>query len=145
MRLYDALYDSVAAHSHRGINVVVDAVHHDDYSQPLNIIGRCADRLQGLPLLFVGVHCSVEVALERRRATWGGEGFAAGDTETHPVVRWHQAVHTPGNYDLEVDTTQRTPVECARLIRERLSSPSGTSALFQRPTVDEAARHPPFG
>lgn len=32
--LYAALYESIAAHSRLGLNVVVDVGHHDDYSIP---------------------------------------------------------------------------------------------------------------
>jgi chloramphenicol 3-O phosphotransferase len=32
--LYAAFYDSVAAHSRHGLNVVVDVDHHDAYSSP---------------------------------------------------------------------------------------------------------------
>ncbi len=40
--LYFALYDSIAAHSRIGLNVVADLGHHDDYSTPLNILARCS-------------------------------------------------------------------------------------------------------
>ena len=45
------------------------------YSVPRQILRTCARQLQGLPVLFVGVRCPVEVAMERRRATWGGVGY----------------------------------------------------------------------
>ncbi len=36
--LYLAMYDSIAAHSRRGINVVADTTHHDHYSVPRHIL-----------------------------------------------------------------------------------------------------------
>jgi chloramphenicol 3-O phosphotransferase len=69
VRLYRAMYEAIATHSRLGINVVVDAVHHDAYSVSRQILRTCAQQLQGLPVLFVGVRCPVEVVLERRRAT----------------------------------------------------------------------------
>ena len=36
------------------------------------------------------------------------------------VVRWQQAVHDPGVYDLELDSSSMTPEECAKAIRDRL-------------------------
>jgi chloramphenicol 3-O-phosphotransferase len=78
VRLYRAMYEAIATHSRLGINVVVDAVHHDAYSVPRQILRTCARQLQGLPVLFVGVRCPVEVALERRRATWGGNRLWPG-------------------------------------------------------------------
>jgi chloramphenicol 3-O phosphotransferase len=47
--VYAAMYESIAAHSRLGINVVVDVGHHDAYSQPLGILRDCARRLQGAP------------------------------------------------------------------------------------------------
>jgi chloramphenicol 3-O phosphotransferase len=72
-------------------------------------------------VLFVGVRCPVEVALERRRATWGGVGYNEGGTVADPVRLWHEAVHRPGIYDLEVDTSVLRPEECADLIAGRLA------------------------
>ncbi len=131
VKLYRALYEAIAAHSRLGINVVVDAVHHDDYSVPLQILGMCARQLRGLPVLFVGVRCPVEVAMQRLRATWGGAGYNQGGSVPDPVGRWHHAVHTPGIYDLEVDTSLLRPQECAELIAGRLLDGQPRTA-FQR-------------
>jgi chloramphenicol 3-O phosphotransferase len=117
VQLYLALYDAVAAHSRLGLNVVVDVGHHDGYSVPRGILPACMRRLEGLPVLFVGVRCPVEVVLARRLATWGGDGSPPA-----PVALWQQAVHDPGVYDLEVDTSVLSAVECAEVIRRRLDS-----------------------
>jgi chloramphenicol 3-O phosphotransferase len=116
VRLYRAMYEAIATHSRLGFNVVVDAAHHDSYSVPRQVLRTCARQLQGLPVLFVGVRCPVEVALERRRATWGGVGYNQSGTVQDPVRLWHEAVHQPGIYDLEVDTSVLRPEECADLI-----------------------------
>ena len=39
-RLYPAMYESIAAHSRAGVNVVVDVGHHDSYSVPLGLQHR---------------------------------------------------------------------------------------------------------
>jgi chloramphenicol 3-O phosphotransferase len=57
--LYFALYDSIAAHSRLGLNVVADLGHNDAYNEPLDILGRCGRRMTALPVLFVGVRCSL--------------------------------------------------------------------------------------
>jgi chloramphenicol 3-O phosphotransferase len=129
--LYGAMYESIAAHSRLGVNVVVDVQHHDSYSVPRRILPTCARVLRGLPVLFVGVRCSVEVALERRRATWGGEGYQQGGSVSDPVTLWHRAVHTPGIYDVEVDTSVLSPEECAGLIARRLREGPPPSAFAQ--------------
>ena len=129
--LYRGLYEAVAAHSRLGVNVVVDVGHHDGYRTPLGILPACARILHGLPALFVGVLCPVEVIMERRRATGWNAGWAAGDPIPPPVLRWQQAVHDPGVYDLTVDTSQDSAPACAAAIRARLGVGPPPSALEQ--------------
>lgn len=132
--LYPAMYESIAAHSRLGVNVVVDVGHHDRYSSPLGILRSCAAILAGLPVLFVGVDCPVDVALERRRATWGGEGFATSTQLADPVALWHEAVHDGVTYDLKVDTSELSPAEIADLIRDRLASTPPPNAFHNLAT-----------
>jgi chloramphenicol 3-O phosphotransferase len=118
---YAAWYESIAAHSRAGLNVVVDVGHHDE-----EILADCARRLEGLPVLFVGVRCPIEVIMDRRNAGQSGrEGvYATGSSaDPEPVQRWQRRVHVPGIYDLEVDTSVLTPEECADAIRRRLRGP----------------------
>lgn len=125
--LFAGLYESIAAHARLGLNVVVDVGHHDAYSKPLGILQDCARRLTGLPVLFVGVRCPVDVLWERRQATWGqvpGEVDAGITGSVHLGV---DAIHAHGGYDLEVDTSVLSPEACAKLIRKRLmEGPPGT-------------------
>ena len=129
--LYRALYASIAAHSRLGLNVAVDVGHHDDYSTPLGILPACARRLRGLPVLFVGVLCPLEVIMERRRARGWNTDWTAGDPIPPPVLRWQEAVHSPGVYDLTVDTAQHSPAGCAALIRHRLIDGAFGTALAE--------------
>src|SRR5207245_11743503 len=66
---YAAMYESIAAHSRAGLNVVVDVGHHD-----AKILADSARRLAGLPVLFVGVRCPIEVIMHRRNAGQVGRG-----------------------------------------------------------------------
>lgn len=118
--LYGALYETIALHSRRGVNVVADVGHHDAYSMPRGILPACARHLQGLPVLFVGVRCPLEVVLERRRATWP-QGNTDDPTVLKAVRLWQRVVHEPGIYDLEVDTALLSPEECAEAIRQHLA------------------------
>jgi chloramphenicol 3-O phosphotransferase len=134
---YAAMYESVAAHSRLGLNVVVDVGHHDDYVTPRGILPRAAAALDGLPALLVGVRCPLEVILQRRAVQHPGrEGrYAVREADGQvpaAVVRWQVETHRPGIYDLEVDTSVHSPSECAALIRSRLDSgfpPSAFSRL----------------
>lgn len=144
---YQALYESIAAHSRLGLNVVTDVGHHDGHSRPLGILPECARRLAGLPVLFVGVRCPLEVIMERRNAGQPGRerhylAGTADDPVPEPVRRWQQAVHQPGIYDLEVDTSMLSPAECAALIAQRLGDGPRGEAFARLAALATASRHP---
>lgn len=119
-RLYEAMYDSIAAHSRAGLNVVVDVGHHDAYAVPRGILPRCARRLDGLPVLFVGVRCPLDVIMERRRSTGWDVGRPSDAPVPPAVLLWQREVHIPGIYDLELDTSVLSPEACADAIRRHL-------------------------
>lgn len=127
--LYSALYESVAAHSRLGLNVVVDVGHHDGYALPRGILVQCARRLKELPVLFVGVRCPIEIIMERRRNTGWNDGDPADAPVPPPVRLWQQEVHIPGIYDLEVNTSVLSPGECAEVIRQCLETGPAASAF----------------
>jgi chloramphenicol 3-O phosphotransferase len=118
---YLALYDSVAAHAARGINIVVDVGHHDSYSRPLRILETVAPRLAELRAIFVGIRCAIDVLMQRRDATgWSRERpFLEGTEIPVAVERWSSAVHNSGVYDIEIDTSRTSPSEAAAEIRSR--------------------------
>lgn len=126
---YIALYDSIAAHSRVGLNVVADVGHHEAYSAPLGILRLSMQRLTSLPVLLVGVRCPIDLVLTRRAAS---EGYVTGsqdDPAPEPVRLWQREVHRPGIYDLEVDTSRLSPDECAEAIGLRLhDGPPGDAA-----------------
>ena len=131
-RLYAALYESIAAHSRLGLNVVTDVGHHDAYSKPLGCLADCARRLAGLPALLVGVRCPIEIIMARRAASEAGRGYVTGSSDDPvplPVRLWQDAVHRPGLYDLEVDTSVLSPEQCAQAIRQRLRNGAQPSAI----------------
>jgi chloramphenicol 3-O phosphotransferase len=135
--LFEVLYASVVAWSRSGRNVVVDVGHHDDYSKPLGILPKVARDLAGSPAYFIGVRCPVEVIMARRDAGAGSAGAGGRYVTSAPdgtvpdvVRRWERAVHDPGVYDLEVDTSTLTPAACAEAIRRRLDA--GPPGAFAR-------------
>jgi chloramphenicol 3-O phosphotransferase len=126
--LYRAFYDSVAAHSRQGLNVVVDIGHHDGYSAPLKVLPDAARRLSRLPALFVGIRCPLDVIMARRDAGHPGRETqyattGPGGEVPQPVRLWQQYVHEPGVYDLEIDTSAVTPEAAASMIRNRMDGP----------------------
>lgn len=129
--LYAAYYESIAAHSRLGLNVVADVGHHGAIHP--GVLGDCARRLAGLPVLFVGVRCPIEEIMKRRNESPPGRYAVstADDPIPAPVRLWQEEVHKPGIYDLEVDTSLLSSQDCADEIRRRLAEgPPGTA--FQR-------------
>lgn len=131
--LFAALYESIAATSRLGLNVVADVGHHDAYSRPLGILSDCARRLAGLPVTFVGVRCPLDVIMARRDAS-GDQYAKATDAEPvpAPVALWQTAVHDPGIYDMEIDASKQTPAECAAAILKRVAEPVPGPTAFER-------------
>ncbi|MGI8791917.1 MAG: phosphotransferase-like protein [Acidimicrobiales bacterium] len=131
---YLSLYDSVAAHAVRGLSVVVDVGHHDDYSRPLRILETVAPTLARLGALFVSISCPLEALMHRRHATgWSEQPFTEGSEIPTNVERWSTAVHDPGIYDLEIDTSGTTPENAAATIRARLDgNPPTAFAILAR-------------
>lgn len=128
--MYAAMYESIAAHGRLGVNVVVDVGHHDDYASPVGILFDCARRMEGLPVLFVGVRCPVEIVWERRRNTWLKEQEIPDDAPPpYSVHRWDREVHRPGIYDLEVDTAKMRPEECSQAILKHLKHAAQPTAF----------------
>ena len=73
--LYGALYDSIAAHSKAGLNVVVDVGHYD-----ATIFADCLRRLEGLPVLLVGRSLSA-------RGDHGAPAQVTGGSLRHRITR----------------------------------------------------------
>ncbi len=130
--LYAAMYESIAAHSRLGLNVTVDVGHHDAYSKPLGILADSAQRLKGLPVLLVGVRCPIGIVWERRRNTWlKGKEIPEDAPPPDILHKWEHEVHTPGIYDIEVDTSSTSPDQCAEVILQHLIKGPPPTA-FQR-------------
>lgn len=133
--LYGALYESIAAHSWAGLNVVAEFGHHEGHSRPLGVLVDCARRLAGLPVLFVGVRCPLETIMARMRAGQIGRSYdSASSPEAipDPVRRYTEAVHHPGIYDIEVDTSEATSEACAEVIGAIMRSGVPRPTAFER-------------
>ena len=126
--LYLAMYEAMAAHSRRGVNVVADVGHHDGYSIPRGILPACARLLAGMPAWLIGVRCPIEVIMTRRQATWGAS-YADDGSIPRPVRLFQELVHAPGIYDLEVDTSVMSPEACAAAIRACVDEGPAPTAL----------------
>ena len=131
--IYYAMYESIAVHSRLGLNVVVDVGHHDNYSVPRDILFDCARILKGLPALLVGIRCPLDEIMRRRQLT-GYKGYDESGAIPTPILLWQEAVHSPGIYDYEVDTSIHSSEECAALINNRLFDASPATAFHHLAT-----------
>ena len=95
---------AIAAMAGQGNNLIIDDVIFNDE------IAEYVELLSGFDLHLVGVFAPLEV-LEAREA--------ARANRLPGLARWqYPRVHKGIDYDLEVDTSQLTPLECARRIQQ---------------------------
>ncbi len=95
---------AIAAMARQGNNLIVDDVIFNDE------IAEYIELLSGFDLHLVGVMAPLEV-LEAREATRADR--------LPGLARWqYPRVHKGIDYDLEVDSSRLTPLECARRIQQ---------------------------
>ncbi|NUP17171.1 MAG: chloramphenicol phosphotransferase CPT [Streptomyces sp.] len=108
MALEAAWARGIATMAHSGARLIIDDV----------FLGGAAtqDRwrrvLDGLDVLWVGVHCDPEVA--------AGREIARGDRVRGMAEQQANVVHEGVIYDVEVDTARTESLECARIIGRKV-------------------------
>lgn len=100
---------TIAMFSDRGINIIVDHILHDNFTR-----GDCFKVLADYPVLFIGVHCTLE-ELERREKI-------RGDRNIGQAKRQLEYVHKSEIYDLELNTFVDNVKDCSNKIIEMLSN-----------------------
>jgi chloramphenicol 3-O phosphotransferase len=106
-QLMTGMHQAVAALARAGNHAIVDHV----LLEPA-WVAECAEVFHRLPALFVGVRCPLEVVEQRERDR-------RDRTLGQARAQFHK-VHAHGLYDLEVDTSQLSPEQCAQRIAARL-------------------------
>lgn len=102
--------------SEMGLNVIVDTVIDND-----KWFNDYLDVLSDHPTLFVGVICSKE-ELIRREQTRGDRQIGLANSQFDQVYRFNE-------YDLEVNTEELNPSECAERILSFIKSDKEYSAF----------------
>jgi chloramphenicol 3-O phosphotransferase len=106
-RLISSMHHAVAAVAGLGNQVIVDHVLWEP-----RWLRECLELWHGFSVLFAGVRCPLAVVEARE--------LARADRSAKGVVRWQfERVHAHGLYDLEVDTSLASPLECAERIKRR--------------------------
>ncbi|MDC5857462.1 chloramphenicol phosphotransferase CPT family protein [Vibrio europaeus] len=116
--IVNGFHESAAAIARAGNNVIVDYV----LQQP-EWLDACVKAFEGLPVLFVGVHCPLEV-LEAREVS-------RGDRKQGAARFQFNRVHSHRTYDLELDTSSLSVEACVSEIIAYIESGSKSSA-FER-------------
>lgn len=114
----NGMYASFAALATAGINLIVDDVIYDP-----KVFQIAVTHLADLPVLFVGLHCPVEEAMRRE--------LARGDRAPGGAAIFHGLVHRHGAYDLQLNTAQLSPAECAHQIQAALQRQQPPTAFAQ--------------
>jgi chloramphenicol 3-O phosphotransferase len=103
-------YQGLAAMARFGTCLIIDEVFLDGEESQT----RLQAALEGLPVLWVGVHCTPEVA-ERRE-------IERGDRRSGLARHQAERVHHGVTYDIEVDTTAASVAQCVATIMARVAA-----------------------
>ena len=113
-----AMHHCIATFSQVKVNAIVDHVL-DNKSSLL----ECLRLLKDFPVLFVGVHCSIE-ELERREKDRGDRKIGLSRCQL-------AYVHQHEIYDIEVNTYESTLNECAVKIKAEVDKGNFSSAMWK--------------
>jgi chloramphenicol 3-O phosphotransferase len=116
LRLFFGMYRAYAALVTMGNNIIIDDVIFDP-----GVLREAVSILYPFKVLFVGVKCPLEIAEQREQER--------GDRTLGLVKAHYDLVHSHGIYDLEIDTSILTSLECANQIKNRLQNGPGPEAL----------------
>jgi chloramphenicol 3-O phosphotransferase len=109
-------YATIKLFSEMGLNVIVDTVFDNDKR-----FNDFLDVLFDYPTLFVGVICSKEELTRREQIR--------GDREIGLANSQYDKIYSFNEYDLEVNTEELSPTECAEKILSFIKSDQDYSAF----------------
>lgn len=116
-RILNGTHRAVAALARSGNHVIVDEMVLDQ-----EVLADWRLALEDLWVYAVQVQAPLDVLVERERLRKQHAGLARG----------HLPVNTLDSYDLAVDTSVRTPAECADVIAAAIDSADRPRNLFTR-------------
>lgn len=116
MRILDAMYRGAAAMSEAGVHVVLEDVIWEP-----EVREAALGALAHVPRLVVELRCDPTVQLERERSR--------GDRWIGAVAAFADAPPLPIEPDLRIDTTHRSPTECASEIVDGVRSRAASRPL----------------
>ena len=128
-KVVSGLHGSVGALATAGNNLILDHVLQEE-----EWLQECVTQWAALDVLFVGLHCPLDIAEQREKER--------GDRNIGTARYQFDRVHAHGMYDLELDTAVLNPEQCAQQIMALLENKPKETAFQQLATrfaADEAA------
>lgn len=116
-RFLNGTHRAVAALARSGNNVIVDEMLLDD-----TVLADWQKALEGLCVYVAQVQAPVDVLVTRERDRKQHTGLARG----------HLPMNSLASYDVAVDTSLKTPAECAAVIAQAIASSDRPRNLFTR-------------
>lgn len=125
LKLFKRLHREVVTHYQAGSSVIVDTALMD--RRALLDAAECFAPIDGY---FIGVKPPLEVSEQWEAAR---EDRRVGHARAH-----YDLIHAHGIYDLVLDSSRRTPQECAQAILERVqnSSPDAFQRIRNKTSLD---------
>lgn len=120
----DAMYHTIKAYSDMGLNVIVDHVilnQNDGKEQKL--FDSCINELKFYPITLVKVICSLE-ELKRRELSRGDRDIGNAEWQVK------QGLYPLDDYDIIVDTSVMSLVDCAKNIYKAVKKLSRNILIF---------------
>lgn len=111
-----SFYKTVALWAQEGYNVILDTV----FDSP-DCFSNCVESLSQFRVYLIGVHCPLEILIEREKER--------GDREIGLAQRQFGRVHTFCGYDLELNSSSLSVEECSGKICELLVNVSDPSSF----------------
>lgn len=114
---FDGFHASVAAYADAGNNIILEHILDTE-----GWLGRLRASLDDHDVLFVGVHCPLELLVEREALR--------GDRPLGSAKRDYETIHRGKRYDLEVDTVDGLERNVERILSAwRLSGRTSSFSL----------------
>jgi chloramphenicol 3-O phosphotransferase len=116
--LFSAMHHAILAAARCGMNVIADHVLVEE-----KWLRECTELFHDMPAWLVGVRCPLNVLEQREKSR---ENRTPGQARLQ-----YERVHVPGIYDIEVDTSIKSPQECASAVFQQVMA-GKTPGAFQR-------------
>ena len=104
-KLFSSMHKVIQLLSQQGLNVIADHVMVESLW-----VEECTRLFAPLPAYFIGIHCPLEVLIQRE--------LERKDRTLGQAAAQYPLLHRHATYDKELDTSKLTVEQCALLIKD---------------------------